>query len=172
MHAACNGGPRMSNTFWQGFAGDFATFPGHFNHVGNGAWDFHPGSRLLKNNTSQTWHTIEWRFKLSETKDTSAEGAPGTDGIFQLWFDGVEQVPVELSPGLDPSTNPTAANGGSGYNMLVMFDNIKSFHREWNNSGIEGGIWVNDLVISTTRIGHDYFVGDPLPNPPSDVAVE
>ena len=176
------GGQRYSNDYFIGVE-DYTQTPGHFRHVGNGAWDFHSGDRTLKNNTSQTWHTLEWRFKLSSS-------ATAGDGIFQMWFDGVEQVPVEISAKnganenfstpLHPQTNPTAKNGGSGYNMLVMFDNMAYWNKNWDDPGTEGGIYVNDLVISTTRIGHSYNVGGDsgggsvtvAPAPPSNISVQ
>ena len=164
------GGERFSNDYYIGRR-DYSTVPGHFRHVGNGAWDFDSETRLLKNNTSQTWHTIEWRFKLSSS-DTSG------DGIFQMWFDGVEQVPVAISQGggvydppLEPTANPTAKHG-SGYNFFVMFDNMASWNKNWDDAGVEGGIYVNDVVISTTRIGHNYIVGSAAPKPPTNFTVE
>ena len=151
------GGERYSNDYYIGVQ-DYTTTPGHFRHVGNGDWDFDSDTRLLKN-TAQTWHTVEWRFKLSSS-DTSG------DGTFQMWFDGVDQVPVKIghgstTPSYDPplkaSANPTARHG-SGYNFLVMFDNMAYWNKNWDDPGVEGGIYVNDVVISTTRIGHNYSI--------------
>lgn len=166
------GGERYSNDYYIGRR-DYTTVPGHFRSIGSGDWDFDPDTRLLKNNTTQTWHTIEWRFKLSSS-------ASSGDGIFQMWFDGVEQVPVGISAGgsatnydprLRPQANPTASHG-SGYNFFVMFDNMAYWNKNWDDTGVEGGIYVNDLVISTTRIGHSYYVGTPPANPPNNVSVQ
>ncbi len=165
------GGERYSNDYYIGKR-DYTITPGHFRHVGNGAWDFDPTTRLLKNNATQTWHTIEWHFKLSSNNTSN-------DGVFQMWFDGVEQVPVAISggggatsyPNMDPSANPTAKDG-SGYNFFVMFDNMASWNKNWDDPGVEGGVYINDVVISTSRIGHTYFVGDPPPNPPFNVVIE
>jgi len=164
------GGERFSNDYYIGKK-DYTTVPGHFRHVGNGDWDFDSDTRMLKNNTTQTWHTIEWRFKLSSS-DTSG------DGVFQMWFDGAEQVPVKIGQGggvydppLEPSANPTAKHG-SGYNFFVMFDNMAFWNKNWDDPGVEGGIYVNDLVISTARIGHNYFVGALPPEPPTNLRVE
>lgn len=161
-----SGGPRYSNDYYIG-AGSYETKPGHFRHFGNGAWDFHSDTRMLKNR-NQSWHTIEWRFKLSSNPTSG-------DGVFQMWFDGVEQVPDRISQGkagapvydpqLGANANPTAKHG-SGYNMLIMFDNMAEWNKDWDEAGIEGGIYVNDLVISTQRIGHDYYVGGPPLNSP------
>ncbi|PCJ89273.1 MAG: hypothetical protein COA54_00620 [Thiotrichaceae bacterium] len=165
------GGQRYSNDFYIGKQ-DYTMVPGHFRNVGNGDWDFDSTTRLLVNNTSQTWHTFEWRFKLSSSNTSN-------DGVFQMWVDGVEQVPVKISPGgsapvlgnLAPTGIPTASHG-SGYNFLVMFDNMASWNKNWDDAGVEGGIYVNDVVISTTRIGHDYYVGMPPPKPPSNIQAQ
>lgn len=163
------GGERYSNDYYIGRR-DYSITPGHFRHVGNGAWDFHSDTRMLKNR-NQTWHTIEWRFKLSSSSTSG-------DGVFQMWFDGVEQVPVGIgqggdttpifNPPLAPTANPTARHG-SGYNMLVMFDNMAQWNKNWDDAGIEGGLYVNDLVISNKRIGHTYSVGIAPPKPPSSL---
>lgn len=157
-------GGRYSNDYYID-TGKHETYPGHFQHVGNGAWEL-DDTRFLVNNTSQTWHTIEWRFKLSST-DTSG------DGIFQMWFDGVEQKQRKISQGkagaytydppLQPNALPTAKHG-TGYNMFVMFDNMAFWNKDWADSNVENGIYVNDLVISTSRIGHDYKVAGAPPN--------
>ena len=165
------GGERYSNDYYIGKR-DYTITPGHFRNVGNGDWDFDSTTRLLVNNTSQTWHTFEWRFKLSSSNTSN-------DGVFQMWVDGVEQVPVKIGPGggapelgnLAPTGIPTASHG-SGYNFLVMFDNMAYWNKNWDDAGVEGGIYVNDVVISTTRIGPDYYVGTPPPNPPSNVQAQ
>lgn len=165
------GGERYSNDYYIGRR-NYSITPGHFRSVGNGAWDFDSSTRLLKNNTSQTWHTIEWRFKLASS-DTA------NDGIFQMWFDGVEQVPVGIDatagapelPGLAASGIPTSSHG-SGYNFLVMFDNMANWNKNWDDDGVEGGIYVNDVVISTKRIGHSYFVGVAPPKPPVNLTIK
>lgn len=158
-----NASERYSNGYFIGRR-DYSTVPGYFRHVGNGAWDFHSDTRMLKKR-NQAWHTIEWRFKLSSSNTSG-------DGVFQIWFDGVEQIPVVIEPSsgapiYDPpllaSSLPTARHG-SGYNFLVMFDNMAEWNGRWGDDDVEGGIYVNDLVISSKRIGHTYSVGDVLPN--------
>lgn len=166
------GGERYSNDYYIGRR-DYSQVAGHFQHVGNGAWEYDDSTRLLLNNTSQTWHTIEWRFKLS-TSDSA------NDGTFQMWFDGVEQIPVRIGPGggapelpdLEAQGIPTAVHG-SGYNFFVMFDNMANWNKNWDDAGIEGGIYVNDVVISSSRIGHEYVVnGSVKPQPPYNLTVE
>ena len=158
------GGARYSNDFYRGRR-DFSRTDGHFRAVGDGSWDFDSGSRMLKKRP-QEWHTIEWRFKLSSR--------PGeNDGRFQMWFDGEEQLPVEISgkngapsvAGASPSTIPTAVQG-SGYNLLVVFDNMATWNKDWDKPGVKGGIYINDIVVSRSRIGHEYMVDGDLPAPP------
>lgn len=142
-------------------------FDGHWDNVANGAWEFDHATRLLYDNTNQTWHTFEWRFKLSTT-DTS------NDGVFQVWFDGVEQILPRAVSGYDqavdtPHTNSSLITAAKpGFNLLTVFDNMSQWPRDWDIA--EGGIYINDLVISTARIGHDYVVGGtpPADPPPSD----
>ena len=96
-----------------------------------------------------------------------------------MWFDGVEQVPVGMdanggAPALSnllPTEIPTSVNG-SGYNFLVMFDNMANWNKNWDDPGVEGGIYVNDVVISTKRIGHTYFVGTAPPKPPTNLEIK
>jgi len=49
-----------------------------------------------------------------------------------------------------------------------MFDNMAYWNKNWDDPGVEGGVYVNDLVISTERIGHEYFVGLAPPSPIGD----
>ncbi|MEM7607461.1 MAG: hypothetical protein AAF411_19075 [Myxococcota bacterium] len=127
-------------------------FDGHWDSVGAGAWEFdHDDGRLLSED--QGWHTIEWHFRLSST-DTS------NDGIFQVWFDGEEQVCPNVVDGIDqptdvPSTNRSLITAAKpGMNFFTLMDNVSGWNSEWD--GAAGGIWINDVVISTERIGHDY----------------
>ena len=149
---------------------------GHWDSVGAGAWEFDHTTRNLIDAEPQKWHTFEWHFKLSTT-DTS------NDGIFQVWFDGVEQHapnPVEhvegnlgKTQGVDKPSRPnsliTAAK--PGFNLFTLFDNMAEWSKGWNGSGVEGAIYINDLVISTSRIGHSYFVGEPPPKPPTGLII-
>jgi hypothetical protein len=141
-------------------------FDGHWDNVGSGAWEFDHNTRELFDNKNQGWHTFEWRFKLSTT-DTS------NDGIFQVWFDGVEQVLPNVMSGIEqpvdkPSTNNSLITAAKpGFNLFVLFDNMSEWSKGWGDAGVEGGIYLNDVVISTTRIGHKYYVGVPPPKPPT-----
>lgn len=179
LYKGSAGGERYMNDFYIG-VGDYATHPGHFNAVGGGAWDFDPVTRFLRNN-DQVWHTIEWRFKLASS-DTA------NDGVFQMWFDGVEQAPSKISgksgapalADLEPNEIPTSKIG-SGYNFLVIFDNMTKWSGDWDEESVGNGIYVNDVVVSTNRIGHGYkvsgikhvaAVSPSLPNPPSGLRIE
>ncbi len=147
----------------------YAGVKGAFGNVGNGAWEFDVSTRKLLNNTDQTYHTLEWRFKLASSQTAG-------DGVYQSWFDGVEQTPpVSISQGklgahsydppLDPSDIPTSNNSevdasyntGSGWNFFVLFDNLTAINKDWPITGDGNGIWVNDIVISTERIGDAYI---------------
>ena len=158
--------PRVNAQWYNGVSGDangtHINEPGMWDAVGVGAWEFDHSSgsdtRLLLNNTSQTWHTIEWRFKLSST-DTA------NDGVFQVWFDGVEQVPPlnvdapdqAIDQPMGPNSLITAAK--PGFNMLTVFDNMANWSLDWGVGGVANHIWINDVVIASNRIGHDYVAG-------------
>ena len=158
------GGERYSMDWYPHSTGNPANKsvqPGFWNAVGAGAWDFNPTTRELTDNTSQAWHTLEWRFKLSSNSTSN-------DGVLQVWFDGVEQTPpLNIGPGggapdlgsaLQPNEIPTAPIAPSnGYNMLVVFDNMAYWNENWASTG--NGIFLNDVVVSTERIGHDYVAG-------------
>ena len=138
--------------------GHHVGFDGHWDNVGGGSWEFDHDSRGLID-PQQGWHTFEWRFQLSSS-DTA------NDGVFQVWFDGVEQFvpnPIDgIEQPLDQPSTPhsliTAAK--PGFNMFVLFDNMAEWSRAWSEPGVEGGIYVNDVVISTGRIGPEYVVGE------------
>lgn len=133
--------------------GHHVGFDGHWDAVGSGAWEFDHTTRQLLNNTSQGWHTIEWRFKLSTT-DTS------NDGVFQVWFDGVEQIPPNPVSGVEQTIDQASTSNSlltaakPGMNFFTLFDNMS----EWS-VGQPTEIFINDVVISTTRIGHSYVAG-------------
>lgn len=167
-----NGGERYSTKWYTGIPSDFTTAPGYFNAVGQGGWDFDQGTRLMVN-TPQQWHTLEWRFKLA-TNTTS------NDGVVQVWFDGVEQIPPTQGkssnapdlPDLTPSEMPTAPIAPSnGWNLVTIMDNMApQWHEHWdephagagetrNPEDIKNGIFFGEVVISTERVGHTYRVG-------------
>lgn len=169
------GSPRGSAQWYNGVSGDgldvHINEPGMWDHVSNGAWKYNHATRELADNKTQGWHTFEWRFKLSTT-DTS------NDGTFQVWFDGVEQIPPRAIDNIDQpvdkphTTNSLVTAAKPGMNLLTLFDNMSQWSKGWGAAGVEGGIYINDLVISTTRIGHNYYVGDPPPKPPSGVTAK
>jgi len=159
------GGERYSMDWYNGIPADPTIAPGYFNAVGAGAWDFNKTTRQLVDNTTQSWHTLEWRFRLSSSPTAN-------DGVMQLWFDGVEQTPpIDIGPGggapelgadLAPNEIPTPVIV-SGYNMLVLFDNMAYWNENWSEAGIGNGLFVNDIVVSTARIGHSYTAGSVSP---------
>lgn len=161
LASGSSGGEKYLSHYGQGSGLDFSTLPGFFQSMGAGEWKYDPITKFLVNNTSQTWHTVEYRFKLSST-DTSG------DGLHQVWYDGVEQAPhTQMDalngapewPGLSVDANPTSRHG-SGYNYFVFFDNMVEWNSAWDDAGAEGGVYVNDVVVSNTRIGHSYVAGN------------
>lgn len=55
---------------------------------------------------------------------------------------------------------------GSGFNFFSFFDNLNGWNRDWSEPGVDGSIYVNDVVVSRARIGHSYRVGDDSSQPP------
>ncbi|MDB3935096.1 hypothetical protein N9383_00070 [Granulosicoccus sp.] len=149
-----NGGP-MQTASWYRAITDPASSDGFFEAVGNGAWKFddaRPGNLL---NSDQDFHTIEWRFKLASSADAE-------DGIFEIWIDGVRLIPFTYMGngyGAPERTGvPTIAESSGGFNHFSLFDNMQGWSEQWNQSGVDGYILINDVVVSTERIGHDYVV--------------
>jgi len=128
--------------------------PGYFESI----WDINttdnPG--FINNNSADNWQTIEFRFKLATT-------ATSDDGEFQMWWNGIDQGQFSriIAGGNAPSRSgiPTTRDG-SGLNFFVLFDNMVDWNAHWGEIGVEGGIYVNDVVIATERIGHDYIAGN------------
>ncbi len=156
------GGPRTGTSWYvsgSDVPGYHTGFDGHWDHVGGGDWEFDHTTRDLLDDTNQNWHTFEWRFKLSST-DTA------NDGVFQVWFDGVEQFCPNTIGGIDqpidqPSTTSSLITAAKpGFNHLTLMDNMATWGRDWGVAGVEGGIYINDVVISTDRIGHNYVAGN------------
>ncbi|MEM9860969.1 MAG: hypothetical protein AAF938_05085 [Myxococcota bacterium] len=136
--------------------GHHRRFDGHWDRMGAGAWEFDHQSRQLLSD-ARTWHTLEWRFRLSSS-DTS------NDGVFQLWFDGEEQVCPNAITGVEQDVDQASTNrslitaASPGMNVLMVMGNVAGWNADWGEPGAEGGIYVNDVVVSTERIGHDYVV--------------
>jgi hypothetical protein len=137
---------------------------GYFEHVGQGAWRLSNTDRpgYLVNNKNQSWHTIEFHFKLASSVEAE-------DGVMELWFDGVKQRPYTriLSKAGAPEFVglPTAVHG-SGFNFFSFFDNMSGWNDDWGKQGVEGFIYVNDVVVSRSYIGHEYIVGS---SPPANI---
>ncbi|MEE9438484.1 MAG: hypothetical protein V3V14_05750 [Saprospiraceae bacterium] len=153
LHLGSAGGERIGTDYF--VSGSVPeTSLGYFESI----WDINTSDRPgeLENNTNQQWHTIEYRFKLA-----SAIGAD--DGVFEMWWDGVPQGTYTRIAGLGgaptPMGIPTVVDG-SGFNFLVFFDNLTGWNGDWANSNFEGYILVNDVVVSTMRIGHNYIAGN------------
>jgi hypothetical protein len=147
------GGERQGIDFFVS-GSDQHNSPGYFESL----WDINITDRAgeLEDNTSQGWHTIEYRFRLA-TSPTS------DDGQFEMWWDGVSQGPyARIGPGggAPNRTGIPTARMGSGFNFFSFFDNLNGWNRDWSEPGVDGSIYVNDVVISQARIGHSYRVGD------------
>lgn len=100
--------------------------------------------------TPQTWHTIELRAKMA----TDSE-----DGIFQLWFDGEDQgePPTVNSNGGAPSATGVTTHPDDGaWDMVVFFDNLVHWVRDWDQSGVDGYVDVDSFVVSRAPIGTSY----------------
>ena len=154
LHKGSAGGERQSLDFFVS-GSDQHNAPGYFESL----WDINVSDRPgeLENNTSQTWHTLEFRFKLATTETSN-------DGEFQMWWNGVGQGSfsrIRAGGGAPTRTGiPTAKGDGSGFNFFVFFDNMAGWNKHWGKDEVEGGIYVNDVVISTERIGHEYVAGN------------
>jgi hypothetical protein len=169
------GGPRVAGDWYQGLpTEDHAITSGYFEHVGGnwdsnegpvtrGAWELGSDYTLL--NAGQTWHTIEYRFKLATGQPTN-EGELNWDGVLEVWFDGVKQIGLpntEFSGSAwPPHNNNDSAPGlpttrvGSGLNWIGIFDNMAVWNTRWlTHSGL---VYLDDVVVSTQRIRHDYVV--------------
>lgn len=140
---------------------DRRTAPGYFESL----WPFDETTRKLLD-LEQQWHTIEWRFKL-------ASDAGSQDGVFEMWWDGVNQGSFArlLAQGGAPDRSgiPTT-NLGSGFNFLTVFDNLVTWNKDWNLPGVEGHILVSDVVVSTSPIGVNYVIngGGAEESPPGE----
>jgi len=98
---------------------------------------------------------IEFRFKLATT-------ATSNDGVFEWFVDGVKQDKFErLKPqfGAPQRTGIPLTNLGTGFNYFSLFDNMVGWNRGWDSAGTDPYVLLNDVVVSTSRIGHDYRVG-------------
>lgn len=171
QEAGSVGSARYGANFFPGTSPPRSEYKGYFEHVGSpaeptrGAWELTPGQfegDLV--NTGQTYHTVEWHIKLSDTA-----GVP--NGRFELWFDGVPQLDDDNPPRngwtwqnndegfAEPSNIITSRAGGSGYNFFRLFSTLREWVTgNWDQPGVDNFWYVRDLVISTTRIGHDYVV--------------
>ena len=130
---------------------------GYFEHVGNGAWNLNWDDRFgfFEDNSAQVYHTLEYRFKLA-----TALGA--NDGVFEMWWDGEKQskwTRIRAGGGAPDISGIPTIRHGSGFNFFVFFDNMSSWNADWDQPGVEGGIFVDNIVVSTTPIGTAYVVG-------------
>lgn len=133
--------------------------PGYFESI----WPFDNNDRPgeLINNTTQTWHTLEYRFKLASSPTSN-------DGEFEMWWDGVAQGPyarIREQGGAAPAAGIPTTRIGSGFNFLTLFDNMAGWNSDWSLPGVDGSLWVNDVVVATSRIGHDYAIGGATQTP-------
>jgi hypothetical protein len=48
---------------------------------------------------------------------------------------------------------------GSGFNLFGFFDNLAGWNDDWSQPDVDGFIFVNDVIVSTERIGDSYAAG-------------
>ena len=148
LDSGSSGGPRQHLDYFIS-GSDRRTAPGYFESL----WPFNEDTRELLDRDQQ-WHTIEWRFKL-------ASDASSDDGVFEMWWDGINQgryARLTAKGGAPDRSGIPTTSFGSGFNFLTVFDNMSGWNKAWGDPGVEGGIYVNDVVISTSPIGVDYNV--------------
>jgi len=155
LESGSAGGPKQGVDWFVSNA-DSRVQDGYFESMADGAWAFDPARPGFLANTQQQYHTLEFHFKLATSDEAE-------DAVFELWFDGVKQDPwTRIGPGLSGggpqrSGIPTT-NRGSGFNFFLFFDNLAQWNRHWAQSEVDGYIDVNDVVVSTQYIGHNYRV--------------
>jgi len=143
-------GPRQ-RLDWFVSSAEPSTQPGYFERI----WDLNTTDRpgQLENNTDQRWHTIEYHVRL-------ASSPTAADGVFEIFFDGESQgswTSVRAFDGAPDRAGPSTTNLGSGFNFLMFFDHVQGWNAQWADPDVGGFLWVNDVVISTKRIGPDYL---------------
>lgn len=139
---------------WFMSGADRNTQGGYFEAVGGGAWAFDPAEPTALLNREQVWHTIEYHFALA-----SSPGAD--DGECELYYDGVLQsraTRIVSQAGARGFSGVPTTRHGSGFNYLVFFDNMSGWNARWDEPNVDGYILVNDVVVSSSYIGHDYVV--------------
>lgn len=146
------GGPRYKLDYFDTNDWDPENSLGAFEHFWNLNDDVRPAE--LENNSSQTYHTIEYRFKLASSESSE-------DGVFEMWWDGIAQGEprriTEHGGAQRRSGIPTTVNG-SGFNFFLLFDNIAGWNTLWDDPQVEGYVYIDDIVISDSYIGPDYQV--------------
>lgn len=145
LRSGSAGGERVGTDYFIS-GSDQHNSPGYFESL----WDINTTDRpgALEDDQNQTWHTIEYRFEL-------ASSPTARDGEFEMWWDGTSQGSFARS--LPEGGIPTARMG-SGFNFFVFFDNLAGWNDDWAQPDVDGFIFVNDVVVSTSRIGTDYVV--------------
>jgi hypothetical protein len=101
---------------------------------------------------SQTWHTIEYHFKLS------TNNYPG-NGVFEVWLDGVKQklpMPYKAALGGASMAYLNTMKYSGGMNFLTVFDNMSGWSKAWSSTK---HINIDNVVVSTSYIGTSYIVG-------------
>ncbi len=112
--------------------------------------DPYPGYFTTYPSGSQTWHTIEFHFKLS----TSQSG----NGVFEVWLDGTKQsLPMPYGTAQGGATmsyfNTMVYKGGM--NLLTVFDNMNMWTAGWTSTKY---IYVDNVVVGNTYISPNYVV--------------
>ncbi len=152
------------NTLNDGCLGSFtwdngSTYPLKIQKSGGTYPGYFTGCNGTTCTPAQTWHTIEWHFKLS------TESSPG-NGVFEVWLDGNKQkLPNNKTPygGMQGSGgtsgvtyfNTQAYQGGM--NFLTVMDNMTDWNSGWTSAKY---FYIDDVVVSTSYIGPNYITGD------------
>lgn len=138
------------------------------------AGDPYPGYFETYPSGSQTWHTIEYHFKLSTTQ--------AGNGVFELWLDGIKQrTDFDKAKALFGScsnylytTKLTCENASEiwtpaamtylntmpysgGINFIVFFDNMSNWSAEWGTT--PRYLYIDNIVVSTSYIDNNYIPG-------------
>ena len=88
----------------------------------------------------QTWHSFEMHIKL-------ASEWQGTDGIFEIWIDGIKQDEPTRKINFDYMTTSKIENG---INYITLNDNAGPISKHWTSNSYN---YIDDLVISESYIG-------------------
>ena len=120
--------------------------------LGSTTWGYAAGGIFDGN-----WHSIELRIKRNSSIGVS-------DGILELWFDGVKKNYISGYQGNDIPYNDSGSSELRGWRYVMLGGNS---YNQWDTScsnmaDCEQWYAIDDVVISTTYIGP----GTPVDNSP------